>query len=314
MPSDSDRLFDDPGVTTRLMLDVGDGHCINVEVSGHGPNYVISCHGGPGGQIDPFVRRLANPDDVTLVQFDQRGCGLSTPRGETKSNTLPHTLEDMETIRKALGIDKWVVTGGSWGATVALAYAQSYHEHVVGVIVRGAFLSDPEGFEWFDFTVRQIFPDVFEEFAQATGAGPSASVYDTVEAIFQKGDRANMERAALALTLYEEKSASFNPPDNLPEFDASLCVDGIKIALHYRSNNGFLSPKGVLLNIDRIANLPGIIVHGRYDIVCPVGNAHRLHAVWPGSKLILCDQSGHLTSEPLITAAMVRSLEALCTL
>ena len=301
--------YPDCPLSERHRLDVGDEHVLNVELSGAASGLpIIFCHGGPGGSIAGETRRYGDPARVRLIQFDQRGCGLSSPAGETRANTLQDTIADMERIRTSLAMDRWVVAGGSWGATVALAYAQAHPDRTRGVIVRGAFLGDRRGFDWFDRTMREIFPDAFQEFAEATGAAPDESVYEAAARHINGADKQAARRAALALTLYEERCSSLTQPEVLPDLDPDDCVHGIRIALHYRRHLGFLED-GVLPGMDRLADTPGHIVHGRYDVVCPFGNAVRLRAAWPTAELVLCPTAGHLGTEPEIAGAMTDAFD-----
>lgn len=303
--------YDDPGIFERIALDVGDGHVVNVELSGYRYGRpIVHCHGGPGGSIGAYARRYANPETCLLVQFDQRGCGASTPAGRTTANTTHHLISDMEKIRDLLGLEAWTVSGGSWGSTLALAYAQAHPERTTGVIVRGSFLGDEAGYKWFDATMRQIYPDAFEEYAEVTGCAEHESVYDAAARLIYGPDLDAQRRAAAALTLYEERCATLSP--QLEEeyvFDGDTCLPGIRVALHYRDNQAFLPPNGVLGSMGALKDTPGMIVHGRYDMICPVGNAIKLHRKWLNSKIVLCPRSGHLGTEPEIVAAMTIAFE-----
>ncbi|MEO0410529.1 MAG: alpha/beta fold hydrolase [Pseudomonadota bacterium] len=303
--------FPDPGVFERFSLPVGDGHTLNVELSGKGDGVpIVFCHGGPGGLIGDHVRCYGDPDKVLLVQIDQRGCGRSTPLGETQANTLDHLVEDMEKVRAHLSLERWTVAGGSWGVTLAIRYGQLHPDRTAGLILRGGFLGDASGFEWFDKTMHHIFPDAFEIFANATGCGQDESIYDATEKHVLGDDLEKARQAALALTLYEERCASLDPPENLDDaFDADECLNGIRIALHYRKHQAFLPPNGILGDMNILADTPGILVHGRYDIVCPFGNAVKLKRVWPQADLVLCPHAGHLGTEPELAQAMTRAFQ-----
>ncbi len=303
--------YEDPGVFRRIPLPVGDGHSLNVELSGSPTGApIIHCHGGPGGQIGSHVRRFANPETMLLVQFDQRGCGASTPAGCTDANTTDHLVADMEMIRERLGLERWAIAGGSWGATLALAYAQVHPGRTSGVVLRGAFLGSEAAFRWFDFTMREVFPDAFEEYARQTGCAGTESIYAAAARHIGGPDIEAARRAAAALTLYEERCATLGPQDEAAyAFDADACLPGIKVALHYHAHQAFLPADGVLPGMGSLAGVPGIIVHGRYDVICPFGHGVRLHRAWPGSKLVLCPNSGHLGTEPEMIVAMTEAFE-----
>ncbi|MEM9461283.1 MAG: prolyl aminopeptidase [Myxococcota bacterium] len=274
---------------------------------------VLFLHGGPGGGIEPRHRRFFDPSAYRIVLFDQRGCGRSTPYASLVDNTTPHLLQDIETLREHLGIDTWQLFGGSWGSTLALAYAQAHRERVTEMILRGIFTFTDEEKDWFYLHgTRVMFPDAYQAFVSAI---PEPERDDLIGAYYRRltGDDASARRAAArAWSIWECRVATLLPDDGLVAHcdDAGFTLAFARIECHYFVNNGFFSPDTQLLdNMDKLVGVPAIIVHGRYDVICPPRNAWRLHQAWPGSLLRMVEDAGHSANEPGITSALISATD-----
>ncbi|MCX7807931.1 MAG: prolyl aminopeptidase, partial [Deltaproteobacteria bacterium] len=259
-------------------LEVGDGHRIYWEESGN-PNGkpVVVLHGGPGGGSDPKQRCFFNPSRYRIILFDQRGAGRSQPHASIEANTTWHLVEDIEKLRTHLGIERWQVFGGSWGSTLALAYAQSHPERVTELVLRGIFLLRSKELRWFyQYGASEIFPDAFEEYLSVI---PPAERDDLIAAYYRRlvcDDSELRLKAARAWTRWELATSFLRPR---PEFleramDDAFCLAFARIEAHYFVHKGFFSHEEELLDgVDRIRHIPAVIVHGRYDVVCPLSNA-----------------------------------------
>jgi proline iminopeptidase len=270
---------------------------------------VVFLHGGPGGGIEPRHRRFFDPTAYRIVLFDQRGCGRSTPYASLVDNTTWHLVQDIEALREHLHIDQWQVFGGSWGSTLALAYAQRHRERVTEMVLRGIFTFTPDEMRWFYLDgTRNLFPDAYEAFEQAI---PVQERADLVGAYYQRltGDDPTVRRAAArAWSMWECRVATLRPDEGLVAHceDASFTLAFARIECHYFVNGGFLpTPTALLDDMPALAGVPAVLVHGRYDVICPPRNAWRLHRAWPGSELRYVDDAGHSANEPGITAALV---------
>ncbi|WP_312525414.1 prolyl aminopeptidase [Paracoccus sp. (in: a-proteobacteria)] len=296
----------------QRVIDVGDGHQIYVEQCGNpdGPA-VIVLHGGPGGGCSPFMRRFFDPNHYRCILFDQRGCGRSRPRARVEANTTEHLIADIQTIRATLGIGPAVLFGGSWGATLALAYAQAHPEAVTALVLRGVFLGMKRELDWFyRGGAARFFPDRWAHFLAPI---PESEHADPIAAYHQRlfcGDLTREIRFSLpwinwenALAGLEITSSGHAPPDYARTF--------ARLESHYFFNNCFLAEGQLLRNLHRIAHLPAVIVQGRYDMVCPPQSAYELAQNWPGCDLRLVPASGHALSEPRITAELVRVMDAM---
>ncbi len=296
-------------------LEVGDGHRVYFEECGNPRGKpVVFLHGGPGGGCDEGHRRYFDPENYRIVLFDQRGCGRSTPFAELAQNTTWHLIEDIEKIRQHLKIDKWLVFGGSWGSTLSLCYAIKHPERVKGLVLRGIFLCRPKEIYWFyQFGAHHLFPDAWEKYVAPI---PVSERGDMVGAYYERliSDNENERlEAARAWSIWEATlSRLVTDPKDIETFtEASKALPFARIECHYFINNAFLdSPNWILENIHRIREIPGTIVHGRYDVVCPVENAWELHKAWPESKLEIITTAGHSASEPGIVDALVRATDA----
>ncbi len=292
----------------QRMLDVGNGHQIYVEQSGNLQGLpVVVFHGGPGGGCSPTMRRYFDPEIYRVVLFDQRGCGKSRPHAEIEANTTQHLIADTETIRKALGIEQWIAFGGSWGATLALLYAQAHPDRVACLVLRGVFLMMQRELEWFyGGGAGQFWPEVWDRF---TALIPEAEQDDLIEAYARRlfsDDHTTEVKYARAWSSWENALASFHSNGQVGEAPAEYARAFARLENHYFRNGGFLERDDqILANMDRLADIPGFIVQGRYDMICPPRSAYLLHRAWPGSELRMVKNAGHAMSEPGISAELV---------
>ncbi|MBS9717617.1 prolyl aminopeptidase [Pseudohalocynthiibacter aestuariivivens] len=301
-------LFPSVEPYARQTLDVGDGHHVYVEECGN-PNGlpVVVLHGGPGGGCSPVMRRFFDPKVYRIVLFDQRGCGRSTPHASVENNTTWHLVADIERIREILGISDWVVFGGSWGATLALVYAQAHPNRVRHLVLRGVFLATQAELDWFyGGGVGRFWPDLWAEFS---GLIPEDEQRDMIAAYNKRlfcGDPATEIKYARAWTAWENALASItnngaasqSPPDYAHAF--------ARLENHYFMNRAFLQTDGqILRDMGKIADIPGKIVQGRYDMICPPTAAWELSKRWPKADLNLVSLSGHALSEAGISAALI---------
>jgi proline iminopeptidase len=294
------------------MLKVDDIHSIYWEMSGN-PNGkpILFLHGGPGSGTEPLHRQFYDPKIYNIILMDQRGSGKSTPHAELKNNTTWHLVEDIETLRKFLKIDQWVVFGGSWGSTLALAYAIKHHHCVKGLILRGIFLCRPKELHWFyQSGADYIFPDAFEKFVNFI---PEKERHHLMTAYYQRltshdpvirlkaAEVWSGWEAVTAKLIYDEKFYQ-----DFTQDDHALAIS--RIECHYFVNHAFFpNDNWILENISLIHKIPCIIVNGRYDIVCPITSAWELHKAWPESKLVIVPDSGHSAFEKGMIDALIQA-------
>ena len=296
----------------RRVIAVGDGHQIHVEQSGNPDGIpVIVLHGGPGGGCSPYMRRFFDPAFYRAILFDQRGCGRSRPHAEIAANTTAHLIADIELIRHHFGIRRAILFGGSWGATLALAYAQAHPDAVESLILRGVFLGRRSELDWFyGGGAARFFPDRWAEFLAPI---PEAERGDMIAAYHRRlfsGDLAQETRFALPWLLWEnalaglETSASGQAP---PDYARTFA----RLENHYFANDCFLEDNQLLRNRHKIEHIPAVIVQGRYDMVCPPDAAWDLAQGWDKAELRMIAASGHALSEPRITAELVRVMDGM---
>lgn len=301
-----------PYATQRLAVD--NPHILYVEECGNPQGLpILFLHGGPGAGCEPLHRRFFDPQRYRIVLFDQRGCGQSAPHAELRDNTTWHSVADIEKLREHLGIARWVVFGGSWGSTLALAYAETHPERVLGLILRGIFLCRDRDIHWFyQEGASRIFPDLWEHFLAPI---PAAERDDLIHAYYRRLTSANeLERlrAAKAWSVWEGSTLTLESNSALVEQfgEARRALSLARIECHYFVNHSFLEPDQLLRDAHRLQGIPGIIVHGRYDIICPLDNAWALHRAWPEAELRLIAAAGHAASEPGIVDALVTATSA----
>ena len=304
------RVYDPIEPYAEGELDVGHGHRIRWETSGnaHGKPAVV-IHGGPGGGSNPTMRQFHDPARYRIVLFDQRGCGRSTPHASVEHNTTWDLVEDMEKLRRHLGIERWQLFGGSWGSTLALAYAQTHPGRVTGLILRGIFLLRRAELLWFyQEGASWLFPDAFAAFAAPIPAAERGDMIGAYHKRLMSPDRATALAAAKAWSIYEGSLLSLFPdPQRVERFaEAEYALAFARIECHYFVNKGFFERDDQLLRgAHRLAAIPGAIVHGRYDVVTPVKSAFDLKAVWPAADLRVVPDAGHAMSEAGTTHELV---------
>lgn len=297
------------------MLKVSDIHTLYWEECGNPEGRpVVFLHGGPGGGVAPDHRRFFDPKTYRIILFDQRGSGQSIPCAELRENTTWDLVKDTETIREMLKIDKWVVFGGSWGSTLALAYAITHPERVKALVLRGIFLCRPSEIKWFyQEGASQIFPDVWDEYLKPI---PENERHDLVSAYYKRLTHEDPEvrlQAAKAWSKWEAATSRLIvDPKAIDEFDdPEYALSFARIECHYFTNNAFFKTNNWLLeNIDKIRHIPGAIVQGRYDVVCPAKSAWELHKAWPEAKFTFVPDSGHAAAEPGTRSALIEATES----
>jgi proline iminopeptidase len=291
------------------MLEVDDVHTIYWEEIGH-PNGVpvLFLHGGPGAGLSPQHRRFFDPHSYRVILFDQRGAGKSTPLGEWRNNTTELLISDIERLRVEFGIDKWLVFGGSWGSTLALAYGEAHPERCLGFVLRGIFLCTAPEIDWFLHGVKWFYPELYDEFVAPIPEDERADLLQAYTRRLLCDDPEVYWPAARAWSRFEGRRVFL-----LPQHDecASDTLDlGVgRLESHYMANGGFLSDDQLMRNLDRIAHFPAVIVQGRYDVICPPLSAYRLHQAWPGSKLRVIPDAGHGALETGVARALVTATE-----
>jgi len=296
-------------------LPVSSLHTLWYEESGNPEGVpVVFLHGGPGGGTSPNMRRFFDPAHYRIVLFDQRGCGRSTPRAELAENTTWHLVEDIERLRVHLGIERWFVFGGSWGSTLALAYAERHPERVRGLVLRGIFLLRRFELEWFyQSGASLVFPDLWEDFLAPI---PEVERGDLISAYHRRltcDDPAVRLEAARAWAKWEARTSFLRGnADYVASFDDDAhALEFARIESHYFVHGGFLKTEDQLLrDAHRLAGIPGVIVHGRYDLVCPLRSAWDLKRAWPAADLRIVPDAGHSAFEPGNTAALVEAMDA----
>lgn len=293
-------------------LPVSDLHQIYYEQSGRPDGKaVIFLHGGPGGGSQPLYRQFFDPTVWRIVLFDQRGCGQSTPHAELRENTTWDLVSDIEKLRSHLGIDQWVVFGGSWGSTLALAYSQTHSDRCLGLILRGIFMLRQKEIHWFyQSGASYLFPDAWAEYLQPI---PPAERGDLLTAYYKRltsSDAQIRQAAARAWSVWEASTSKLlQDPNLMARFGEDLFAAAFaRIECHYFVNRGFFDHDEQLLQgVDRLRHLPAVIVQGRYDVVCPMVSAWELHQAWPEAEFTVIPDAGHSMTEPGIQTALLNA-------
>jgi len=295
------------------MLDVGDGHRIYWERCGTpGGRPAVFLHGGPGGGCSPTHRRLFDPAVYDVLLFDQRGCGRSTPHAELAANTTWHLVADIERLRAMVGAETWLVFGGSWGSTLALAYAETHAERVDALVLRGIYTLTKAELSWYyQFGVSEMFPDKWERFLAPI---PPAEQGDMMMAYRRRlvgDDPAEQLAAAKAWSLWEGETITLIPSADLTaDFsDPHFAIAFARIENHFFVHAGWLEEGQLLRDAHRLRGIPGEIIHGRYDMPCPARIAWELHKVWPDADLHLIEGAGHAFNEPGILDRLIRATD-----
>jgi len=297
----------------RHRLSVDEPHELYLEESGNPDGVpVLVVHGGPGGGCEDYHRRFFDAERFRIILMDQRGAGRSTPLAELEGNSTNKLVEDMETIRQFLGIDRWLLFGGSWGSTLSLVYAQAHPQQVMGLVLRGIFLCRPRDIQWFyQDGASRVFPDYWQDFLSPI---PDTERDDMVSAYYRRLTSSNeleQIQAAKAWSVWEGRCATLHPNPRVVEHfgHPHVAIALARIECHYFMNNSFLEPDQIVRNASRLTGIPGIIVHGRYDMVCPLDNALALSKAWPEAELQIIRDAGHSASEPAIVDALIRGVE-----
>ena len=292
-------------------LPVAAPHVLYVEECGNPDGLpVLFLHGGPGAGFQPWNRRFFDPERYRIVLFDQRGAGKSTPHAHLEGNTTSALVSDIEAVRRLLGIERWVVFGGSWGSTLALAYAEAHPEHVIGLILRGIFLCRDQDIRWFyQDGASHVYPDYWADYVKVI---PEVERHDFVHAFYKRltgTDEVARMAAAKAWSVWEGLCATLKPNGSVVDHfsDPHVAMALARIECHYFYHQSFMRPNQLVEEAYRLVDIPGVIIHGRYDMVCPLDNAFALHQAWPQAELQIVRDAGHAAAEPGIIDALVRA-------
>ncbi|MBI3451570.1 MAG: prolyl aminopeptidase [Rhodospirillales bacterium] len=272
---------------------------------------VVFLHGGPGAGATPAHRRFFDPVFYRIVIFDQRGAGRSVPHGELADNTTPHLIADMETLRRHLGIDRWLVFGGSWGSTLALAYAQTHPERCRALVLRGIFMCRPAEIDWFLYGLKNVFPEAWREFASYLPENERGDLLENYYRRLTDPNPAVHMPAARVWSTYEGACSTLLPsPETITAFAEDRMALGLaRIEAHYFRHRIFLPENSLLENAHRLRRIPATIVQGRYDMVCPILSADDLVRAWPAADYVVIPDAGHSAMEPGIRSALVAAME-----
>jgi proline iminopeptidase len=294
-------------------LDVGDGHVIYYErVGTKGAKPAVFLHGGPGGGISPKQRRVFDPTRYDVLLFDQRGCGRSTPFAELEANTTWHLVADIERLREMVGVDTWLVFGGSWGSTLALAYAETHPERVSELVLRGIYTLTKAEMDWYyRFGVSEMFPDKWERFVAPIPEAERGDMLAAYRKRLTSEDAATRLAAAKAWSVWEGETITLLPE---PETSTVFGQDEFALAFarienHFFVHAGWLEDGQLIRDAHKIRHIPGVIVHGRYDMPCPLRFAWALHKAWPEAEFHIVEGAGHAFTEPGILDQLIRATD-----
>ncbi len=294
-------------------LDVGDGHSVYWERFGtRGAKPAVFLHGGPGGATGPNNRRVFDPALYDVLMFDQRGCGKSTPNASIEANTTWHLVADIERLREMMGVDKWLVFGGSWGSTLALAYSETHPERVSELVLRGVYTLTKAELDWYyQFGVSEMFPDKWERFQAPI---PESERHEMMAAYRRRltgTDREEQLRCAVAWSSWEGETITLLPnPDYSDHFyDPEFALAFARIENHFFVHAGWLEEGQLLRDAVKLKDIPGVIIHGRYDMPCPAKYAWQLHKAWPKADFHLIEGAGHAYLEPGILDQLIRATD-----
>lgn len=295
------------------MLDVGDGHQIYWERFGtKGAKPAVFLHGGPGGATSPSHRRLFDPALYDVILFDQRGCGKSTPHASIETNTTWHLVADIERLRQMIGAEKWLVFGGSWGSTLALAYAETHPERVSELVLRGIYTLTKAELDWYyQFGVSEMFPDKWERFCAPIPEDERHEMMAAYRRRLTGTDREEQLRCAVAWSSWEGETITLLPnPDYSDHFyDADFALAFARIENHFFVHAGWMEEGQLLRDAYKLKDIPGVIIHGRYDMPCPAKYAWQLHKAWPKADFHLIEGAGHAYLEPGILDQLIRATD-----
>ncbi|HEY6241339.1 MAG TPA: prolyl aminopeptidase [Burkholderiales bacterium] len=305
-------LFPEIQARASGMLPLDAVHSMYWEESGN-PDGIpaVFLHGGPGAGSTPKHRRFFDPAAYRIIVYDQRGAGRSTPLGELRDNTTSHLIADLESLRKHRGVERWIVFGGSWGSTLAIAYAQAHPDRCLGLILRGIFLCRRSEIEWFLYGMRGVFPEPWEKFAGFLPLEERGDLLRNYHRRLIDPDPTVHLPAARAWSTYEGSCSTLLPSsDTVAYFSGDVVALGLaRIEAHYFMNDIFLPQNSLLENASKLRNIPGVIVQGRYDMVCPIVSAHELHLAWPQAEYRIVPDAGHSVWEPGILTAVIEATQ-----
>ncbi|RFC62075.1 prolyl aminopeptidase [Fulvimarina endophytica] len=295
------------------MLDVGDGHSVSYERCGtKGGKPVVFLHGGPGGGCNPDQRRLFDPARYDILLFDQRGCGRSTPHASLEANTTWHLVADIERLRQMVGCDRWQVFGGSWGSTLALAYAETHPERVSELLLRGVYLVTKADLDWsYRFGVSEMFPEEFERFQAPIPEAERGDMIAAYRARLTGADEAEKLACAKAWSTWEARTIKLLPSDELAArfSDGHFALAFARIENHYFTHRCWLEEGQLLRDAHRLRGIEGAIVHGRYDMPCPARSAFALSRIWTDAAFRLVEGAGHAVDEPGILHELIEATD-----
>ena len=287
-------------------------HKMYWEQSGHpGGVPVMFLHGGPGAGATAVHRRFFDPSRYRIVIYDQRGAGRSSPRGELTDNTTADLIADIEALREHLGIKQFLLFGGSWGSTLALAYAEAHPDRCLGLVIRGIFLGRPSEVDWFLYGVRTVFPEAWRDLVSVLPEDERGDILASFyRRLLDKDPQVHLP-AARAWSRYEGACSTLHPsPETVAAFgEESMAYALARIETHYFTNGNFMSDNALLDNLGAITHLPCTIIQGRYDIICPIATADELHRAWPGSEMIIVPDAGHSAMDSGVREALVMTTE-----
>ncbi len=292
---------------------VSDLHTLYVEECGNPEGLpALFLHGGPGAGCESYHRRFFDPEQYRVVLFDQRGSGRSAPHAELRENTTAHLIADIEEIRARLGIDRWLVFGGSWGSTLALAYAESHPQRVSALVLRGIFLCRPREIHWiYQEGASRVFPDYWADFLEPIPPVERADLLQAFHRRLTGDDELARMAAAKAWSVWEGRTATLlGSPTVIEHFaDPHVALSLACIESHYFVNDSFLRANQLVDDACRLADVPGVIVHGRYDLICPLESAWALAQAWPRAQLLVVPDAGHSATEPGIRRALIEATD-----
>lgn len=307
-------LFADiePRTSGRIALD--NGHEMYWEESGRADGVpLVFLHGGPGAGTMPVHRRFFDPDYFRVILYDQRGAGRSTPQASIDANTTADLIRDLEVLRTHLSVSQWHLFGGSWGSTLALAYAQAQPDHCLSLILRGVFTCSAREVDWFLYGMGRVFPDAWHDFVEAVPVAERDDLLAAYQSRLNDPDPSVHAPAARAWATYEARCSTLKPnPDAVRAIlDSPGTLALARIEAHYLANGAFLAPDQLIDNIGKIRHLPAAIVHGRYDMVCPIETADRVARAWPEAEFTIVPDAGHSALEPGTRNALLDAVERL---
>jgi len=304
-------LYPDIKPYARHTVKVDDVHELYIDESGTPDGIpVLFVHAGPGSGCEFDSRSFFSPEKYRIILFDQRGCGRSTPHGLTENNTTADLLNDMEQIREFLEIDQWILFGGGWGSTLSLVYAQAHPSRTLGLILRGVFLGRKQDIDWlYQDGASRFYPDHWEDFTGPVAIENRDNLVKAYYDLLNGPNELARMGAAKSWSSWEAQCSTLHPNQRLIKHFSNphRALARCKVGTHYFLNDCFLEPDQVLKNASALKEMPGIIVHGRFDVLCPMENAMSLHEAWPSSQLYIVREAGHSATEPAIIDALIRA-------